>query len=94
MQWTRVPPDHLQLVLVAQSRAQSRCLERVSPDGMRDGVATAVVFGTSYPQQPALWSAMAMLLSWRSVAEHVFMRDTARDDSVCTTEGTQLVADV
>jgi hypothetical protein len=30
--------------------------------------AAGVVFATSYPQQPALWMAMAVLLSWWSVA--------------------------
>jgi len=30
--------------------------------------AFGLLFGTSYSQQPALWTAMAMLLSWPSVA--------------------------
>lgn len=31
---------------------------------------TGVVFATSYTQQPALWTAMAVLLSWWSVTTH------------------------
>jgi hypothetical protein len=84
------------MLVLGGSIARSIAVSRARIAGMACATVwlAAVVFGTSYPQQPALWSAMAMLLSWRSVAEHVFMRDTARDDSVCTTEGTQLVADV
>jgi hypothetical protein len=53
-----------------------------------------VGLGTSYAQQPALWTAMAMLLSWRVVAEHASGRDTGWEEAVTGEDGAELAADV
>ncbi len=61
------------------------------------GAACAAVWvigllvGTSYPQQPALWTAMAALLSWRTIAEDL-RAVTGRPEPVCVPGGAAVAA--
>lgn len=78
----------------AMARSIARSRARIAGMACATVWLAGVTFGTSYAQQPALWSAMAILLSWRWVAEEVFTRDTAWDEPAPATESAGLIADV